>query len=196
MCRRLIIVIIAGTLAFTAACSKQDGAPSAGNTVSPQDSGMAAEADTSGSAASTAGAPREEADSASSGLRKEPGRDKPAAGTEEEKPDGQDPAPDKTSRKQGDASREQEQTSQKPDRTSREQEKASQKPGQAPQEQKKASPEPEKAEGSGGPAPEEAVIPDEDRNDQHTQTPSSAEYDAGTQEDGGSSNEGEEVPLD
>ena len=143
---------------------------------------MAAEADTSGSAASTAGAPREEADSASSGLRKEPGRDKPAAGTEEEKPDGQDPAPDKTSRKQGDASREQEQTSQKPDRTSREQEKASQ--------------EQEKAEGSGDPAPEEAVIPDEDRNDQHTQTPSSAEYDAGTQEDGGSSNEGEEVPLD
>ncbi len=157
---------------------------------------MAAEADTSGSAASTAGAPREEADSASSGLRKEPGRDKPAAGTEEEKPDGQDPAPDKTSRKQGDASREQEQTSQKPDRTSREQEKASQKPGQAPQEQKKASQEQEKAEGSGDPAPEEAVIPDEDRNDQHTQTPSSAEYDAGTQEDGGSSNEGEEVPLD
>jgi hypothetical protein len=157
---------------------------------------MAAEADTSGSAASTAGAPREEAEPASSGLRKEPGRDKPAAGTEEEKPDGQDPAPDKTSRKQGDASREQEQTSQKPDRTSREQEKTSQKPGQAPQEQKKASQEPEKAEGSGGPAPEEAVIPDEDRNEQHTQTPASAEYDAGTQEDGGSSNEGEEVPLD
>ncbi|MEE1052342.1 MAG: hypothetical protein UIB39_09645, partial [Lachnospiraceae bacterium] len=62
--------------------------------------------------------------------------------------------------------------------------------------QKKASQEQEKAEGSGDPAPEEAVIPDEDRNDQHTQTPSSAEYDAGTQEDGGSSNEGEEVPLD
>ena len=136
---------------------------------------MEAEADTSGSAASTAGAPREEADSASSGLRKEPGRDKPAAGTEEEKPDGQDPAPDKTSRKQ---------------------EKTSQKPGQAPQEQKKASQEPEKAEGSGGPAPEEAVIPDEDRNDQHTQSPSAAEYDAGSQEEGGSSNEGEEVPLD
>ena len=168
MCRRLIIVIIAGTLAFTAACSKQDGAPSAGNTASPQDSGMAAEADTSGATVSNDGAPREEADSASSGLRKEPGRNRPAAGTEEGTSDGQDPAPDRTSKKQGNAS----------------------------QEQKKASQEQEKAEGSGDPAPEEAVIPDEDRNDQHTQTPSSAEYDAGTQEDGGSSNEGEEVPLD
>jgi hypothetical protein len=43
---------------------------------------------------------------------------------------------------------------------------------------------------------EEKVVPGEEKNEPHTETPSSAEYNAGGQEDGGSENEGEVVPLD
>ena len=43
---------------------------------------------------------------------------------------------------------------------------------------------------------EEKVVPREEKNEPHSETPSSAEYDAGGQEDGGSENEGEVVPLD
>lgn len=190
MNKRLVIAAVACILAFSAACSKQDDVPSAADTAAVEQQEPAAESGTAGTASSMYDAskevPDEEAGNASSGLREESkpgGRDAESSDRNESSP-GKDPAPKKAARDQGKAE----------DNSG--EEYSREKNREEDYGREDYSREDYSREDYSRETAEEKVVPGEEKNEPHTETPSSAEYDAGGQEDGGSENEGEVVPLD
>ena len=195
MNKRLVIAAAVCILAFSAACSKQDDVPSAADTAAVEQQEPAAESGTAGTASSMYDAskevPDEEAGNASSGLREEskPGDRDAASSDRNESSPGKDPAPKKAARDQGKA---EDNSGEEYSREKNREEDY----GREDYSREDYSWEDNSREDYSRETAEEKVVPGEEKNEPHTETPSSAEYDAGGQEDGGSENEGEVVPLD